>query len=206
MTPARQGISGKLGAVASDRGFHVSKVALLAVGFVAAVVGKWQLASDGDAAGWMFNLFIGCFAVAEVLEITERSIRRRRGATHDEVNSVEPGGGRPGWLGTLRGRPGSHPKREKGHEAWRSSRAADFEIPAEPQAAVRPAASSPDPPEVQKAEGDEAGTEQHPGGHEVGVQKDIAPPLPLLINARQLAGEEEQHRVEHPGEEREATY
>lgn len=81
----------------SDRGFHVGKVSLLAVGFVAAVIGKWQLVSDGDGAGWLFNLLIACLVVAEVLEITERSIRRRRGATHEGVNSVEPGGGPPGW-------------------------------------------------------------------------------------------------------------
>ncbi len=84
--------------MASDRGFHVGKVFLLAVAAIAAVVGKWQLAANGDVWDWLFNLLIGCVVVAEALEIMQRGARRRRGAGDEEVNSIEPGGGPPGWL------------------------------------------------------------------------------------------------------------
>lgn len=83
--------------MASYRGLHVGKVSLLAVGFAAAVIGKWQLAGDGEVWDWLFTLLIGCIVIAQVLEITERLIRRRRGAGHDEVNSVDPRSGPPGW-------------------------------------------------------------------------------------------------------------
>ncbi len=83
--------------MASYRGFHVGKVVLLAVAAIAAVVGKWQLADEGDVWDWLFNLLIGCLVVAEALEIIERVTRRRRGARDEEVNAIEPGGGPPGW-------------------------------------------------------------------------------------------------------------
>ncbi len=73
------------------------KVFLLAVAVIAAVVGKWQLAGDGDVWDWLFNLLIVCLVVAEALEITERVTRRRRGAGGEEVNVIERGGGPPGW-------------------------------------------------------------------------------------------------------------
>ena len=83
--------------MASDRGLHVGKVSLLAVAAAAAVIGKWQMAGDGELSDWLFNLLIVCLVIAQALEIMDRFIRRRRGAGHDEVNSVEPGGGPPGW-------------------------------------------------------------------------------------------------------------
>ena len=76
---------------------HVAKVSFMGVALAAALIGKWQLASDGAVWDWVFNVMIGCLVVAEIFEITERRIRLRRGARQDEVNAVNPGHVPPGW-------------------------------------------------------------------------------------------------------------
>ncbi len=58
---------------------------------------KWQLAGHEDVWDSAYMLMIGGLVVAEVLQIAGRLIRRRQGEAHEEINSVEPGGGPPGW-------------------------------------------------------------------------------------------------------------
>jgi len=78
---------------------RVPQIVLLAVGFAAAVVAKWQSGDGGDPAGWLFPTFMAAFAAAETLELVERRHRRRAEAPREDykLDTPEPSGGPPGW-------------------------------------------------------------------------------------------------------------
>ena len=76
--------------------FTGPKVALVLVGVVAGVVGKWLLATDTEWPPWLFAVMVIPLAVAELLEVLGRLVRRRQGVPMEALGPV-PMGGPPGW-------------------------------------------------------------------------------------------------------------
>ena len=72
------------------------KVILLCVGAGAALVAKWYTASGRELPPWLLPLALVPVAVAQLLEVVGRFIRRRQGVPVEELGPV-PTGGPPGW-------------------------------------------------------------------------------------------------------------